>query len=117
MAVFINQKYLAKNNMDNRRNSPRVVLDLKKTIEVQLSNHAQIFDISKGGASFQSDREYEIGSEITLSDGFMRIQAKILESSLLENQAGMEKGIYKNRCQFKTVDDLAGEVFFGEVTR
>lgn len=117
MTFVIKKRKPNKTNMDNRRKDHRVNLNLMKTIEVQLSNHAQIFDISEGGASFQSDREYEVGSEITLSDGFIRIQAEILECFPLETEAGIGNGIFKNRCRFKTVDNLAGEVFFGEVTR
>ena len=102
--------------MENRRVHPRINLDLNLKVGVRHTNEAQFFDISQGGASFLSTVGYDTGWEITLEFGTLTIQVKVVDSSLIKPQEGLNKEQYKVRCQFMTVDGLAAHAFFEMIT-
>lgn len=98
-------------SVDNRRAHPRVNFNLEKSLIIQQTKEASIFDVSEGGASFLSDAKYEIGSEITVGTGVLWIQARILECLELSKEDS-DGPKFKVRCQFATVDGAAASAFF-----
>ena len=86
----------------NRRAHPRVNFNLEKTLTIQHTMEASIFDVSEGGASFLSEAKYEIGSEVTIGSGVLWIQARVLACVELPQEDSVNPK-YKVRCQFETV--------------
>ena len=103
-------------NVKNRRAHPRVIFNLEKTLTIQQTKEAAIFDVSEGGASFLSVAKYEIGSEVTIGSGVLWIQARVLGCVELPQEGSVDPK-YKVRCQFETVYGAAGSAFLEVVSR
>ena len=95
-----------------RREHPRTSLGLQKSMIIHGEKRIPIFDISKGGASFLSDQQFEVGSFLIVGSGLLTIEVKVLECTVVEVDSGLLDYKYKVRCQYQTQDKTGGETFF-----
>ena len=85
--------------MDERRANLRKNL-VEKSVEVQQEKQVLLLDVSKGGASFLSDRKYKVGSNLSMKNDQIHVKVKIMECIPVKSEKGATTYKYKVRCKF-----------------
>ena len=85
--------------MDDRRANLRKRL-VEKSVDVQQERQVLLLDVSRGGASFLSDRKYKVGSTLPMKNEQINLEVKIMECIPVEPEKGATDYKYKVRCKF-----------------
>ena len=102
---------ISNTEMDDRRANPRKPL-VEKLVKVQQERQVLFLNVSKGGASFLSDRKCKVGSYLSFKNDQISVDVKIMECIPVGSDKVATGYKYKVRCKFDPQNWVEEEAMF-----